>query len=142
MSATEDGLPVRGEVAHDLFTLPAALGRRRPRRYLRSVVSPMAPAMASLERFALAPDLTVCRILNGMWQASGAHGRIEREKALVSMPAHVDAGFTTWDLADHYGPAEDFVGEFRRRYAAERGEPALLDLKFGTKWVPRPGPMP
>ena len=37
--------------------------------------------MASLERFALAPDLTICRMLNGMWQASGAHGRIEREKA-------------------------------------------------------------
>ena len=77
-----------------------------------------------------------------MWQVSGAHGRIEREKALSSMAAYVDAGFTTWDLADHYGPAEDFVGEFRRRYAAERGEPALLSLQFATKWVPRPGPMP
>ena len=41
-------------------------------------------AMASLERFALAPDLTICRMLNGMWQASGAHGRIEREKAKPS----------------------------------------------------------
>jgi aryl-alcohol dehydrogenase-like predicted oxidoreductase len=98
--------------------------------------------MASPERFALAPDLTMCRIVNGMWQVAGGHGRIEREKALRSMAAYVDAGFTTWDLADHYGPAEDFVGEFRRRYAAERGEPALLDLQFGTKWVPRPGPMP
>src|ERR1700694_3372148 len=98
--------------------------------------------MASLERFALAPDLTICRILNGMWQVAGGHGRIEREKALRSMAAYVDAGFTTWDLADHYGSAEDFVGEFRRRYAAERGEPALSDLQSGTKWVPRPGPMP
>ena len=59
--------------------------------------------MALPERFALAPDLTICRILNGMWQVSGAHGRIEREKALGSMAAHVEAGFTTWDLADHYG---------------------------------------
>ena len=98
--------------------------------------------MASLERFALAPDLTFCRILNGMWQVSGAHGRIEREKALRSMAAHVDAGFTTWDLADHYGPAEAFVGEFRRRYVAEHGVPALAALQFCTKWVPRPGPMP
>jgi aryl-alcohol dehydrogenase-like predicted oxidoreductase len=24
-----------------------------------------------------------------------------------------DAGFTTWDLADIYGPAEDFIGQFR-----------------------------
>ena len=77
-----------------------------------------------------------------MWQVSGAHGRIDREKALASMTAHVDAGFTTWDLADHYGPAEDFVGEFRRRRSAERGPSALADLQFFTKWVPRPGPVP
>ena len=57
-------------------------------------------------------------------------------------PPYVDAGFTSWDLADHYGPAEDFVGEFRRRYAVEHGEPALSGLQFCTKWVPRPGPMP
>ena len=99
-------------------------------------------AMAVLDRFALAPDLTICRMLNGMWQTSGAHGHIERERALGSMAAHVDAGFTTWDLADHYGPAEDLVGEFRRRYAAQRGASALADLQFCTKWVPRPGPMP
>src|SRR5262245_37443965 len=98
--------------------------------------------MTSLERFELAPGLPITRILNGMWQVSGAHGRIDREKALGSMAAHVDDGFTTWYLAVHYGPAEDFVGEFRRRRAAEHGGPALPDLQFFTKWVPRPGPMP
>ena len=64
-------------------------------------------ALTAMEQFALAPDLIVCRVLNGMWQISGAHGRIDRENALASMGAHVDAGFTSWDLADHYGPAED-----------------------------------
>jgi aryl-alcohol dehydrogenase-like predicted oxidoreductase len=98
--------------------------------------------MDALQRFAVTPDLIICRIVNGMWQVSGGHGRIDVEKALTSMTAHVDAGFTSWDLADHYGPAEDFVGEFRRRYGAEHGEPALADLQFFTKWVPRPGAMP
>src|SRR5215813_1886840 len=98
--------------------------------------------MKSLERFELAAGLPICRILNGLWQVSGAHGRIDREKALASMAVHADDGFTTWDLADHYGPAEDFVGEFRRRRAAEHGGSALVDLQFLTKWVPRPGPMP
>jgi aryl-alcohol dehydrogenase-like predicted oxidoreductase len=93
------------------------------------------------EQFDLASDLKICRILNGMWQVSGGHGRIDPERALASMAAHVDAGFTTWDLADHYGPAEDFVGEFRRRHSAERGPSALADLQFCTKWVPRPGPV-
>lgn len=51
------------------------------------------------------------------------------------------AGFTTWDLADHYGPAEDFIGEFRRQLRAQRGEEALSNLQAFTKWVPRPAKM-
>ena len=86
-------------------------------------------------------NLPICRILNGMWQVSGAHGRIDPEAALNAMIAYHDAGFTTWDLADHYGPAEDFIGEFRRRLAAERGDAALSEMQAFTKWVPRPGPM-
>jgi aryl-alcohol dehydrogenase-like predicted oxidoreductase len=76
-----------------------------------------------------------------MWQVSGAHGPIDRERALRAMLAHLDAGFDTFDLSDHYGPAEDFIGEFRRRLRAERGEGTLGGLRALTKWVPRPGPM-
>jgi aryl-alcohol dehydrogenase-like predicted oxidoreductase len=76
-----------------------------------------------------------------MWQVSGAHGRIDPATAIRSMFDYVDAGFTTWDLADHYGPAEDFIGEFRRQLAAERGQDALAGVQAFTKWVPRSGPM-
>ena len=92
-------------------------------------------------RLRIVENLPICRILNGMWQVSGAHGPIEPTAAIDAMLAYHDAGFTTWDLADHYGPAEDFIGEFRRRLTAERGEAALSDLQAFTKWVPRPGPM-
>jgi len=92
-------------------------------------------------RLSLAADLEICRLLVGMWQVSGAHGPIDRERALRAMLAHFDAGFDTFDLSDHYGPAEDFIGEFRRRLRAERGEEALARLRALTKWVPRPGPM-
>jgi aryl-alcohol dehydrogenase-like predicted oxidoreductase len=54
---------------------------------------------------------------------------------------YLDAGFTTWDLADHYGPAEDLVGQFRKQLAAARGEAALNQIQAFTKWVPRPGAM-
>jgi aryl-alcohol dehydrogenase-like predicted oxidoreductase len=57
------------------------------------------------------------------------------------MFTYLDAGFTTWDLADHYGPAEDFIGAFRQQLAATRGEDALAMTQAFTKWVPRPGPM-
>ena len=63
-------------------------------------------------RLQFAAGLPVCRILNGMWQVSGAHGRIDPAAAVRAMFDYLDAGFTTWDLADHYGPAEDFIGEF------------------------------
>ncbi|MDB9309721.1 aldo/keto reductase [Aphanizomenon sp. CS-733/32] len=87
------------------------------------------------------PDLKICRILNGMWQVSGGHGRINPKTAIESMFQYVDAGFTTWDLADHYGPAEDFIGEFRRQLIATRGEEAVNNIQAFTKWVPRPGKM-
>ncbi len=88
----------------------------------------------------LTPDMRICRILNGMWQVSGAHGNINATAAVQSMFRYLDAGFVTWDLADHYGPAEDLVGEFRRQLVATR--PADLSaIQAFTKWVPRGGPM-
>ncbi|MGO9057781.1 MAG: aldo/keto reductase [Candidatus Binataceae bacterium] len=92
-------------------------------------------------RLQFTPDLNICRVLNGMWQVSGAHGRIDPEAAVESMFDYVDAGFTTFDLADHYGPAEDFIGEFRRRLEARRGRDALSRVQAFTKWVPPPSAM-
>jgi aryl-alcohol dehydrogenase-like predicted oxidoreductase len=83
----------------------------------------------------------VCRIINGMWQVSGAHGRIDSALAVRSMFEYLDAGFTTWDLSDHYGPAEDFIGEFRRQLAERLGEDTSPSFQAFTKWVPQPGPM-
>ncbi|NEQ22183.1 MAG: aldo/keto reductase [Microcoleus sp. SIO2G3] len=95
-------------------------------------------SLPTSSRLQFTPDLNICRILNGMWQVSGAHGRIDPKRAIQSMFDYLDAGFTTWDLADHYGPAEDFIGEFRRQLVATRGKEALSNLQAFTKWVPRP----
>jgi aryl-alcohol dehydrogenase-like predicted oxidoreductase len=98
-------------------------------------------SLPEASQLQLTPDLRICRILNGMWQVSGAHGPIPRREAIENMFAYHDAGFTTWDLADHYGPAEDFIGEFRRQLAAARGAEALANIQAFTKWVPEPGRM-
>ncbi len=97
--------------------------------------------LSESSRYSLGADLSICRILNGLWQVSGGHGAIDPEAAIRNMFDYVDAGFTTWDLADHYGPAEDFIGEFRRQLGAARGEEALSGIQAFTKWVPHPGPM-
>ena len=92
-------------------------------------------------RFQCTEYMEICRILNGMWQVSGGHGPIDRAAAVEDMFPYVEEGFTTWDLADHYGPAEDLVGEFRRRLVEDKGPQALEKVQAFTKWVPSPGPM-
>lgn len=87
------------------------------------------------------PDLRICRVVNGMWQVSGAHGTVDPTAAIAAMLAYHDAGFTSWDLADHYGPAEDFIASFRRELARTQGVDALRESQAFTKWVPRSGPM-
>ncbi|WP_129677639.1 aldo/keto reductase [Candidatus Chloroploca sp. Khr17] len=98
--------------------------------------------MATSDRsVTLAPDLTLCRTLTGMWQVSGAHGAIDPAAAVQAMLSYHDAGLTTWDLADHYGPAEDLIGAFRRALAAQRGSAELARVQALTKWVPQAGPV-
>ncbi len=89
--------------------------------------------------YQLAPDLTICRIVNGMWQVAGGHGYIDHELAIADMMKYHDARFTTWDLADIYGPAEDLIGQFRRRLLALKGKEELDRIQALTKWVPQPG---
>jgi aryl-alcohol dehydrogenase-like predicted oxidoreductase len=114
----------------------------------------------------------VCRLVNGLWQLSGKHAyRPDRDMAIADMRALVTAGFTTFDLADHYGEAEDFIGDFLQERWEDaqrtlmmqghfpinepRGNTTSSDLlmemtahehgeplTFHTKWAPQPGPMP
>ena len=74
-----------------------------------------------------------------MWQVAGGHGYIDNELAIADMMRYHEAGFTTWDLADIYGPAEDFIGQFRRKLLAIKGEEELDKIRALTKWVPQPG---
>ncbi|CAN4107244.1 unnamed protein product [Withania somnifera] len=82
--------------------------------------------------------LEICRVLNGMWQTSGGWGRIDRNNAVEAMLNYTDAGLSTFDMADHYGPAEDLYGIFINKIRRER-PPELLETVRGlTKWVPPP----
>jgi aryl-alcohol dehydrogenase-like predicted oxidoreductase len=96
----------------------------------------------------LTPDLKICRVLNGMWQVSGSHGAIVPQRAIAAMLKYHQAGFTSWDLADHYGPAEDFIGAFSRKTPSSdrpiiKKSPAApgIQAQALTKWVPQPGNM-
>lgn len=94
--------------------------------------------MTDIETFDLASDLKICRIVNGMWQVAGGHGYIDEKSAIGEMTSYHDAGLTTWDMADIYGPAEEFFGQFRHKLEKAGSLSGLVGL---TKFVPNPGTM-
>ncbi|PIA39252.1 hypothetical protein AQUCO_02700438v1 [Aquilegia coerulea] len=83
-------------------------------------------------------SLEICRVVNGLWQTSGGWGKIDRDKAVDAMLSYADNGFTTFDMADIYGPAEDLYGIFINRVRRERPPEFLEQIKGLTKWVPPP----
>ena len=86
-----------------------------------------------MEKATIGKDLEICRILNGMWQVAGGHGQINSKLAIQDMQKYQESGFTTWDLADIYGPAESLIGDFSKKVEQ--------DVQAFTKFVPNPGPM-
>jgi aryl-alcohol dehydrogenase-like predicted oxidoreductase/enamine deaminase RidA (YjgF/YER057c/UK114 family) len=93
--------------------------------------------MTNIDRITLAPGLTMARALTGLWQVADMErdGRtLDLDAAARSMLPYVQGGLTTFDMADHYGSAEDIVGRYRKIAGAPPAQ-------FFTKWVPKPGPV-
>ena len=89
-----------------------------------------------VERCELAPGFTISRVLTGLWQIADMEqgGRsLDLAAAAEAMVSYVDAGFTTFDMADHYGSAEKIAGIFLKKYGPR--------AQLLTKWVPKPGPV-
>jgi aryl-alcohol dehydrogenase-like predicted oxidoreductase/enamine deaminase RidA (YjgF/YER057c/UK114 family) len=98
-----------------------------------------ATAPLSPPRCALAPGLDISRIVTGLWQIADMErgGRpVDPQGAASAMADYVEAGFDTFDMADHYGSAELIAAHCARRYARAKSRPRLL-----TKWCPEPGAM-
>ena len=89
-----------------------------------------------MRRVRLADDLSIAPVVTGLWQIADMErdGRsVDRVAAVEALGRYVEAGLTTFDMADHYGSAEEIVGEFVA--AGGRG------IEILTKWVPAPGPV-
>ena len=82
----------------------------------------------------LSSDLNISRIITGLWQMAD----IEREEDIdpkaysEKIIPYVEAGLTTFDMADHYGSSELIVGEYNLNNSTS-------DVQLLTKWVPKPG---
>ena len=91
---------------------------------------------AVVERWDLGPNLSISRVITGLWQIADMERdgkELDLAAAAAEMRPYVEAGFTTFDMADHYGSAEKIAGLHLQQYGASAAE-------LVTKWVPKPGP--
>ncbi len=68
-----------------------------------------------VERFKLTKDYSISRVINGCWQLSDGHSlksKLDRDDIMKGFMMLVERGFTTFDCADIYTGAEEFLGEF------------------------------
>ena len=82
--------------------------------------------------------LDISRLITGLWQVADMEkdgDALDPDAAADHLRAYADAGFSTFDMADHYGSAEIIAGRLLSRYAAD-----ARPLAF-TKWCPPPGAM-
>lgn len=92
--------------------------------------------MPSTEKWtSLSSSLIVSKVITGLWQVADLerNGKsVDHTKMAAGMNTYADGGFTTFDMADHYGSAEEIAGLFARQYKSN-------PVQLLTKWVPKPG---
>ncbi len=91
--------------------------------------------MAS-KHISLASDLKISRILTGLWQVADMERdgkQLDLDAAAKALIPYIEAGLTTFDMADHYGSSELIVGRLHKKYVPKE------TIQLLTKWVPSPG---
>ena len=114
---------------------PASPGRRRSPRALRRVapgMTSMPPTWNAVTCRPICPSRASSPASGSSPTWSGTGGRLDLDRAAAAMRPYVEAGLTTFDMADHYGPAEVVAGLFRSRAPQQ-------PVQLFTKWVPKPG---
>ena len=84
----------------------------------------------------LAEGLEITKITTGLWQIAD----MERNGKLLDpittsahMLPYLENGFSTFDMADHYGSSEIIAGTFKNNLNPKDS------VQLFTKWVPKPG---
>ena len=88
------------------------------------------------ERIKISDKLSVPRVLIGLWQIADMEkdGKtLDPNITSKYMNLYAENGFTSFDMADHYGSSEIIAGVFKNNYQNNS------DINLFTKWVPTPG---
>jgi aryl-alcohol dehydrogenase-like predicted oxidoreductase/enamine deaminase RidA (YjgF/YER057c/UK114 family) len=94
--------------------------------------------MQTPPRTTIAKTLDISRMVCGLWQVADMEkggATLDPDRAADHLAAYAQAGFDSFDMADHYGSAEIITGHLLKRYPGRQRPVAF------TKWCPEPGPM-
>ena len=86
----------------------------------------------------ISDSFRIPRLVIGLWQIADMeknHEKLDPNQMANYMDSYLNAGFTTFDIADHYGSSEIIAGVFKNKH------PENHSIQFMTKWVPKPGPI-
>jgi len=95
------------------------------------------PTAMRPQRALLAPGLEISRIVTGLWQVADMERdgtTLDPVQGAAALSEYAQAGFDTFDMADHYGSAEVLTGTLL-------GDARHPPVRVFTKWCPSPGPM-
>ena len=86
--------------------------------------------------YTLAPDLTIHRIVNGMWQVAGGHGYIHRESAIEEMMKYRELESRVGILRKFMALRRILLENSDGDYMREKGKEELDKMQALTKWIP------
>lgn len=92
--------------------------------------------MSLKNKTILSKSLSIPKLIVGLWQIADMEKedqQLDLPKTASYMDAYIDAGFTAFDMADHYGSSEIIAGICKNR------SPKKDVITMFTKWVPKPG---
>jgi len=84
----------------------------------------------------LAKGLEISTIVTGLWQIADMerNGKtLDPDTTSAFMLPYLENGFSSFDMADHYGSSEIISGIFRQGLSDKKS------VQLFTKWVPKPG---
>ena len=90
------------------------------------------------QKFELTSGYSINRVINGCWQLSEGHnlkGSLDWKDIMKGFHQLAEQGFTTFDCADIYTGAEDFIGAFIQELKGGFGVSAD-SIQVHTKYVP------
>ncbi len=93
-----------------------------------------------MQRITIGSELAISRVVTGLWQVADLerHGtRLDPLQSARELAQYAAEGFDSFDMADHYGSAEEITGGLSELLKAGQAP----DFRAFTKWCPEPDVM-